>query len=198
MNLVEFVLDQHARSHAAALTHSPEPLLEDQLLNGLTEAQWRTRPRPRLNSIVWLLWHMARSEDVAVNVLIAERAQVLDEDGWLQRLGLSQHAMGTGMADAEVSSVSARLDVLALRAYRLAVAARTREVVRSLPDDAWERPVAADRLLAAHAFSDPAEAERRIASYWQGRSVRFVLTSSLTMHSYLHLGEAGCIKTLLH
>ena len=30
----------------------------------LTDDQMRRRPHPHLNSIAWLLWHMARSEDM--------------------------------------------------------------------------------------------------------------------------------------
>jgi hypothetical protein len=197
VDVAEFFLEQHARSHAAALTGATEPLLEDQLLAGLTDADLRARPRPGLNSIAWLLWHLARSEDVAVNVLVAEQPQVLEEEGWLGRLGLSQRAMGTGMSDREVEEVSARLDLTTLRAYRLAVGARTREVVLALPAKAWDRPVNASLLLHVQAFSDQTEGERRVQSCWQGRTTRFVLASSVTTHSYLHFGEAGCLKALL-
>ena len=45
----------------------------------------RTRAGKRLNSLVWLLWHMARVEDVVVNLVVADGRQVLD-DGWALRL----------------------------------------------------------------------------------------------------------------
>ena len=47
----------------------------------LTDDQMRLRPHPHLNSIAWLLWHMA-SEDMGVNRLIANRPDVLTGDGW--------------------------------------------------------------------------------------------------------------------
>jgi len=31
------------------------------------------------NSLVWLVWHMARAEDVPVNLVVARGDQVLDE-----------------------------------------------------------------------------------------------------------------------
>jgi len=37
------------------------------LLSGLTEHQMRHSPHPPLNPIAWVLWHLARSEDVGVN-----------------------------------------------------------------------------------------------------------------------------------
>ena len=194
MEFVDFFLEEHARSHAAEMTGASEPMLEDQLLDGLTDAQLRLRPFPGLNSIAWLLWHLARSEDVTINVLVAGRRQVLEEDGWLQRLNLAQVDMGTGMRDEEVTTVGARIDIGALRAYRVAVGRRTREVVRALRDEQLDEPIDATRLLAVGAFPDSADGARRVATYWRGRRKRFVLTAS---HAYLHLGEAVCIKTLV-
>jgi DinB superfamily len=46
-----------------------EPLHEsmtDRLLADLSDAQLRARPHGQ-NSIVWLLWHVARAEDIGIN-----------------------------------------------------------------------------------------------------------------------------------
>ena len=188
MELLDFLLEQHARSHAAAMTGAGERMAEDQLLDGLTDDQLRLRPCRGVNSIVWLLWHMARSEDVAVNLLLAGRPQVLDENGWPARLGLDRRDMGTGMSDEEVATVGARLEIAALRAYRVAVGRRTREVMRAVHDHELDEPIDAERLLAAGAFLDPAEGARRVATYWHGRPKRHIVTSSISTHSYLHLG----------
>jgi hypothetical protein len=197
MELLPFFLEQHARAHAAAMAGGEERTIEDALLDGLSEAQLRRRPLPGVNAIVWLLWHMARSEDVAVNVLLGDGRQVLDEDGWAARLALSQRAMGTGMKDEQVDAVCARIAIDELRAYRIAVGRRTRTVVATLQDDDLDRPIEPQRLLAVDAFVDAEEGARRVAGYWRGRSRRFVLTNSIATHSYLHLGEAGCVRTLL-
>jgi hypothetical protein len=173
-----------------------ERLITDALLDGLDEARLRRRPAPRLNAIAWLLWHMARSEDVAANVLLGDGRQVLDA-GWAALLGLSQRAMGTGMHDAETEAVAARIALPALLAYRDAVGRRTRTIAAALTEEDLARPIAPERLLAADAFSDVEEGERRVQGYWRGRDVLFVLTSAIASHQYLHLGEAQCIKSLL-
>ena len=197
MNLLNFVLEQHAHSHAASLTGATEPMLSDQVLAGLNEEQLRLRPAPGLNSIAWLLWHIARSEDVMVGVLLTERGQVLDEGGWLSRLNVAQRDMGTGMDEAGVSLISAELDIDALLAYRLAVGVRTREVVPTLHSATWDDTIDPARLLAARAFPDRADGEHRVATYWQNRTRRYILTTSITTHSYQHLGEANAIKSLI-
>ena len=56
----------------------------------------RARPGAHLNSLVWLLWHMARTEDVAVNLVVVGRAQVLD-DRWTKRMNIPWRTIGTGM-----------------------------------------------------------------------------------------------------
>ena len=48
----------------------------------LTDDQMRLRPQPHMNPIAWLLWHIARCEDLGVNRLIANRPDVLDGEGW--------------------------------------------------------------------------------------------------------------------
>jgi DinB superfamily len=86
--------------------------------------------------MAWLVWHMARYEDI-LNLLLVGRPQVLDEEHWLPRLNLSVRDVGTGMGDDEVSDLSARLDLSALRDYYIAVERRTVDVVRSLRPEAW-------------------------------------------------------------
>src|SRR5262249_60875424 len=79
----------------------------------------RVRPGRGLNSLVWLLWHMARTEDAAVNAVVAGRDQVLDDD-WIRRMKVPWRIIGTGMTDDEVGEMTARADVAAARAYRSA------------------------------------------------------------------------------
>jgi hypothetical protein len=197
MDLLHFLLDQHAHSHAAALTDAPEPLLSDQVLAGLSEDQLRLRPVPGLNSIAWLLWHIARSEDVMVGVLLTDRGQLLDQDNWFARLNTPHRDMGTGMDDTGVNAVSTHVDIPALLAYRHAVGQRTREIVPTLHTATWDDPIDPTLLLAAHAFPDPTDGQHRVATYWQNRTRRYILTTSLTTHNYQHLGEANAIKSLV-
>ena len=48
--------------------HSPvDPFSIDSLFSTLSETQLRHRPRPDLNSIAWIVWHMARRRTSACN-----------------------------------------------------------------------------------------------------------------------------------
>src|SRR5436309_14755882 len=99
MDTIQFFLHQHALVHSKEVAEG-EWSLEDSILKGLTEQDWRARPGNGGNSIAWLVWHMARTEDVAVNLLVAGRTQVLHEEGWLERLKVRED-IGTSMNDEE-------------------------------------------------------------------------------------------------
>lgn len=172
-------------------------LLVDDLLSGLSEAQVRGRPHPGVNTIAWLLWHAARIEDVGVNRFLADQPQVLDE-GWLDRLGAGRRDVGTGMNDAEVDELSARIDLPALRGYWEAVTRRTVAVVETLRGIDLEPPVPAERVKQV-AFAEGAVAANAawLADFWAaGRSRAWFLAQVPLLHVYGHWFEARVAKGL--
>ncbi len=182
MHAIDFFLSRYGDIHR---------FLTDELLSGLSEAQVRGRPHPGVNTVAWLLWHAARVEDVGVNRFVADRPQVL-EDGWLARLGLGRRDVGTGMSDAEVDELSARIDLQALRGYWDAVTRRTLAVVDSLRGADLESPVEPERVRRV-AFSEGAVAAGAewLAEFWAaGRSRAWVLAQTPLLHVYGHWFEA--------
>jgi hypothetical protein len=182
MDTIDFFVRHYGRLHMQ---------VERDFLHGLSEAQLRLRPHG-LNSIAWLVWHMARYEDI-LNLLLVGRPQVLDEEDWLRRLNLSIRDVGTGMGDEEVSDLSARLDLAALRDYYMAVGRRTLEVVRSLRPEALDELPDLERLRAAGVFRENAvrliaERSRETKGWWLGQLG--------IAHSQSHRGQAVTIRLL--
>jgi len=85
MDAIDFFALHYGRLHLQ---------VERDFLHSLSDAQLRLRPQD-LNSIAWLVWHMARCED-ALSLVLVGRPQVLDEADWLPRLQLSMRDVGTG------------------------------------------------------------------------------------------------------
>lgn len=193
MNLVAFFLSQHAAVHASDV--SGRAFATQRVFSGPSDEQMRIRPGKGLNSLVWLLWHMARTEDVAVNLVMAGRDQVLD-DPWMRGMNVSWRIIGTGMTEDEVTEMTARADVAAVRAYRSAVGVRTREVVQGLRAEAWDEIVGDEdinRAAATGAFRDWVEG----AKYpWLGWSRADQLASSALRHNAAHIDEAVTIRGL--
>jgi hypothetical protein len=194
MDVRDYALEQHAWAHAAAASKSAAPTSVDRLVHGLSDAQFRARPAAGLNSLAWLLWHMARLEDAAMNVLVAGTPQVLECGGWPDRLGLRGAALGTGMDDGEVGAVSARVDLTALLDYRNAVGRRTRAIIADLRPEQLDAPVEPARVTDLVHGSGAAA---WLTDAWQGRPPRFFLAMPASGHNFLHLGEAWCVRTLL-
>ena len=189
MDALEFFALRYDNVHTA---------MTSRLLDGLTDEQLRQRPHG-VNSIAWLLWHLARCEDVGVNRLVVDRPQLLDEEGWLARLGVPRRDIGTGMTGDEVDDLSARVDLAALRAYWDSLHRRTQVVVRGLRaialagvvDPAYvHRVIREDGVLGPHAGW--------VAPMWAEQPNRGWFLAQLALaHHYGHFYEAQVTRGLL-
>jgi hypothetical protein len=193
MDARDLFLDQHAAMHSAAVGGNKMSSAE-RTFGGVTDAQMRVRPREDLNSLAWLMWHIARAEDILVNTVVAGRAQVFDE-AWMKRLGVSRRDFGIGMSSAEVSELTAQIEPGALREYRDAVGIRTREVVGGFKPPDWDATVSAEtvqRAAADGAFGARTEA---LSKAFPGRPRTAVLSSIALFQSAGHMGEATTVRT---
>jgi uncharacterized damage-inducible protein DinB len=66
-------------------------------LEGLTEAELRWQASLDSNTILWLVWHMARVEDNWINGVIAGGESMWDSGNWAEKTGISVE--GNGYAD---------------------------------------------------------------------------------------------------
>jgi hypothetical protein len=197
MDTLSFFLVQHGQLHSLDVATGAS--YADRVFAGLTDDQMRARPGNGLNSLIWLLWHMARTEDVAVNIVVSDGWQVLDDD-WTRRMNVPWRTIGTGMTDADVGDLTARADVDAVRAYRAAVGRRTQDVVRALRPEEWNEIVGftdTARAASAGAFA-PNTAWVDGVGYkpWQGHSRAAQLAGSAIRHNAMHLGEAITVRSL--
>jgi hypothetical protein len=179
--------------HSAAVAGNKVSAAE-RAFSGLSDEQMRVRPREDLNSLAWIMWHIARAEDIIVNPVLAGRPQVFD-DTWRRQLGIERPDFGIGMTSGEVSELTARIDLAALRDYRDAVGRRTREVVGGFRAEDWEGDVQAaalERVAGEGAFG--ARREGMVKAF-TGRPRAMVLSGIALFHPAGHLGEATTIRS---
>ncbi len=188
------ILSLHAWGHEAAVSGAAEPTTADRVVSGMTDAQLRFQPARGANPLVWLIWHMARIEDVAANLFVAGRSQVLDE-AWMDRLGVSRRDVGTGMSDADVVEVSGAIDVTALRAYRVAVGRRTREIFRGLSSADLDVAVDASRVRGLRSQGVLGDRTDWLEEAWLGKPLGFFVSMTATGHNLVHFGEAWCVRS---
>jgi hypothetical protein len=197
MDTLELFLLDHARVHAAALTNNAGGLSVAELAaRNLTDDQWRLRPHG-LNSLAWIFWHIARCEDAAVNIVVGGGRQVLDEGAWLDRLGTSRRDVGTEMTPAEVEEFSRTVHVPALREYRNAVGARTREYAATLRPADFDAMPPASRIEEIRRRDVVIPKAEWVLKIWEGKPNGWFLAWLGAGHSYMHLGQGRWVKRLI-
>ena len=193
MDAKDLFLSQHAAVQSLAVGGNPVSAAE-RALGGLTEAQMRVRPREDLNSLAWILWHIARAEDIMVNALIAGRPQVFDE-AWAKRLGIARRDFGIGMTSTEVTDLTRAIELTELREYRDAVGRRTRELVAGFKDSDWGGEIEASAVQRAGAEGAFGSRTEQMVKAFTGRPRTAVLSGIALFHPAAHLGEAVTIRS---
>jgi hypothetical protein len=167
---------------------------EDEVFKDATEEQIRRIPSNCEHSIAWVIWHLARIEDVTMNMLVAGSPQILNRGGWLDRMKVALRHAGNAMDEAAVAEFSAAIDIEALRAYRVAVGRTTREIVGQLQPEELKQKVDASRVQQVTQEGAVVEEARGIVEYWGGHNIAGLLLMPPTRHNMIHLNEALGLK----
>lgn len=164
---------------------------ENTVISGTAPEKFKERVNNHGNSIAWLMWHTARTEDFTVNAIIRQRPQIV-EDGWAAKLGVDELRIGTGFNDDEVEDLTKDLDVSALDEYWKTVADDTSLWLGSNTEDVLNERFEAEERFAT--VPQPFSPGQGAMVLWQGRSAGFLLSTVVITHAYIHLGEMNAIR----
>lgn len=173
-----------------------EPMwsFEDELLHDLTAAEIRQIASGGQHSIAWILLHLARIEDITMNLLVAGTGQLFTRQGWAKKMKIAVLHSANRMDGTDVAELSKTIDIKALRAYRAAVGKRTRQIVQKLQAADFQRkvdPARIERVLREGAVSPEA---LEITKYWGKKTLAGLLLMPPTRHCILHLNEGMRVK----
>ncbi len=191
---IELFLVQHAMVHSAKISKPKLWSFEDEILSDLAEAEFRCLPPGSEHSIAWILFHLTRCEDITMNMLVAGTPQLFVREDWAKKMNATIRHSANKMDEAGVAALSAQIDLEQLRAYRLSVGRRTREIVRKLKAEELKQkadPVRVQRIMEEGALLPEAI---EILNYWSKRTIAGLLLMPPTRHNFLHLNEALRIK----
>jgi hypothetical protein len=106
----------------------------DAALDGLTPEQWRWRPTPKANHIMWTVWHLTRIEDMWINWYLSESGERWKTEGWAEKFGMPPgDRWGVGDTPEQVGSFpEVGADIVA--GYRADVFESAQPVIRSLSE----------------------------------------------------------------
>jgi DinB superfamily len=179
-----------------------EPLhgmMTDRVLAELTDAQLRARPHGQ-NSIAWLIWHVARAEDIGVNAFAYDRPQVFDEGDWGRHIDSGRRDLGTSMTSDEVTAYSERTDLGALREYWRALGDHTLATVHREGARGWEQtvdPARMHRIIRETGDYGPRVDANRVETFYAGMTRGWAFGHMALTHTFAHFGEAAVVRGML-
>lgn len=189
---IELFLAQHAMVHSARMAKAGLWSYEDEVLGGLNDAQ--VRQVVGEHSIVWILLHLARIEDITMNMLVAGTAQIFTKGGWAEKMKVEIAHSANRLSAAQVSGLSAGIEVKALRAYRVAVGRRTRQIVQRLEAADLKQKVRPERIQNVLEQGAVMPEAMEILEYWGNKTIGGLLLMPATRHCILHLNEAERLR----
>jgi hypothetical protein len=105
------------------------------LADDLTADELVTRVLPNTNLLAFDLWHVARTQDWALQTLVLGLPELIDEARWQGRGALATHGIGVGMTEAQADALAHQVRLTDLLAYADATHAAILEWLGALHDD---------------------------------------------------------------
>jgi len=188
-------LKQHAMVHRAEMSQMGLHSFADEVWENTNEMIVRCVPTGLDHSIAWIIWHLARIEDMTMNGLLGGVQQVFFQDDWPTKLNNNLiHSGNVVMDDAEVTDLSQVIDIDAVKAYRLAVGRSTQDVVGALQPHDFKRKVEPARLQILLENGSVVKEARELLDYWGNLTSAGLLLMPPTRHNLVHLNEALMVK----
>lgn len=188
--VIEMILDLHKELHIAGVSKQEDKNKIDTLLGDLKKNEFAVMPTPKDETIAWALWHIARIEDLTMNILVHNSAQIFDES-WKNRISSPITDTGNAMTDDEIMTFSKQICADALLSYRNAVGVRSREIVNQLEPKDMKRKITPDsisKILQEGGVTKHADSIW-LLDFWGKKDVAGILLMPLTRHQTLHLND---------
>jgi hypothetical protein len=171
----------------------------------LTAQELAARPIPTANPIGFILWHIARSQDWAVNTAVRNEPEVITRDRW-RHSPLAVPGMGTGFTSHEADRVAVAVERDILLAYADAVHEDITGWLRTQGDSLLDEIPDAEAHDAPHPEYQTAGFRAEMSSGPEhddavgrkgGLPAWVYLTSVAVTHLHRHLGEVDLLKDVL-
>ncbi|MGD1119547.1 MAG: DinB family protein [Dehalococcoidales bacterium] len=73
-------------------------------IKGLTREELTWSPKPHSNTIIFLMWHLARVEDLWINRVLKSGKELYEADGWYKKFGTPAQDSGFGYDVAKLKA----------------------------------------------------------------------------------------------
>jgi len=190
---IRLCFELHALVHQSDVSNSTNRTLADEIYEDLREIDYCHMPTARDVTIAWNLWHIARIEDITMNLLVGDGKQILDGT-WLNKLGTMTTDTGNAMTDEEIIVLSKELNKASLLEYRYTVGIKSRKILSALQPADMKRKFFKDRveqIIMQGCLTDHPQSIW-LKDFWGKKDVAGILLLPLTRHQAGHLND--CLK----
>jgi len=194
---IQLFLSQHSLLYSSPLNQTKQVTLEDALIRDLDEATFRQYPVKNpdtKNSIAWHLWHIARVEDMTMNILVADGRQVLESSNWKEKLNIPYVHSGNDMSEEDITFLSSKINLEQLLDYRTTVGKQTQRIISSLNPGQFQMKVEASRIKRLFDENAVMQQSKWLAEYWSKKTIAGLVLMPATRHNFLHLNKCVRIK----
>ncbi len=188
----ELFLDIHAKLHLSEMSDTEHNEVDD-LICDLTDNEYAIMPTAKDETIAWVIWHIARIEDLTMSVLVADGDQLFNHE-WKQNMNAPIMDTGNSLTDDEIMNLSKSLVIRELLHYRNEVGKRTRQIVQNLKSDDMKRKVSPhglDKIMLEGGVTKQ-ENSMWLLDFWSKKDIAGILLMPPTRHVMLHIND--CCK----
>ncbi|WP_313162897.1 DinB family protein [Sedimentibacter sp.] len=192
----ELFLEIHAKLHLSEISNTEHNEV-DNLICDLNDNEYAIMPTAKDETIAWVIWHIARIEDLTMSILVAGEDQLFNYE-WKQKLNAAITDTGNALSDDEIINLSKTLVIQELMHYRNEVGKRTRKIVQNLKSDDMKRKVSPHKLEKIMLEGGVSEQENSIwlLDFWAKKDIAGILLMPPTRHVMLHINDCCRWKEL--
>ncbi len=190
---IGIILSLHSELHTMEGSNCKNKNAINSLFDDLQQNEFSIMPTNKDETIAWAVWHIARIEDLTMNILVCNSSQVFN-DSWKQRLHISTTDTGNSMSDEEIMEFSKEICANELIQYRNAVGKRSREILQHLHSNDMKRkvePGSIARILTEGGVTEQKDSVW-LLDFWGKKDVAGIILMPITRHQTLHLND--CYK----
>jgi hypothetical protein len=194
----ELFLEIHENLHLSSI-YSGKTNEVDSLIVGLETSQYSIMPTNKDETIAWVLWHIARIEDLTMNILVAGQDQLFNEE-WMVKMNSSITDTANVMSDEEIMEHSKNMNISELLHYRNAVGLRTKEIIQNLTATDLLRTISKqslDKILSEGGVTKQQDSIW-LLDFWGNKDVAGILLMPPTRHVMLHLNDCCKWKEMIN
>lgn len=196
--VTEMVLGLHCDLHTSRVSNRKDKNRIDELFSDLKKNEYAVMPTSKDETIAWAVWHIARIEDLTMNILVNNGSQIFNQS-WQNRLNVTVTDTGNAMTDDEIMQFSKNVCVGELLQYRDAVGIQSRKIIRNLKPADMKRKVSPEgtaRILREGGVTEQ-EDSVWLLNFWGKKDVAGILLMPLTRHQTLHLNDCCGWKKII-